>query len=130
MESGQLTARYSVALMNNTKWREVLAEISSAQVWFSIAYVGEEKYGTLQALENLGLFERHVGDGCLIGGPVEYKDIFAIRIERFEEFRNTSTGKKFADESKSLELTARLKNVGLLPIEVDEQHITIFGYKP
>ena len=128
-ESRKFNSRYSIALMNNTKWREVLSEIASIQVAFSIAYIHEEIFGYSQILCNPDLHEYYIGDGCVIGGPVKYKEIFAVRIERFEEQRNSKTGQITSDESKSIKLLEHLKNHGLLPIEIDERHITIYGYK-
>ena len=115
--------------MSNSKWRKVLGIVAELGIEFRVAFVGGQKYGLSQTLKNPILNESHIGDGCLIGGPITYKEIFGLQLLRYENLRNPKNGANYKDEEKSLRFRQTMESLGKYPIEVTEEHIYIHGYE-
>ncbi len=125
-------SRYSVSLMNNTKWREILIVLYQQKAGFPIevAFVRDEEEFRQTGVPPINLLEDDfIQDGGFGGGPCDYRDIFAIRIKRKENYRNPKTGAVSISEEASNELLKALNKLGKLPIELTDEHIIIHGYK-
>ena len=122
-------SQYSVALMSNTKWKVVFEQIADHELVLSVAYVREHSYGSEQKITNLRLEDSHIADGVLFGGPITYKEIYGLRINRFESSKNPTTGATLQSEVQSISFLTNLDKLGKYPIEVTEKHIFINGYK-
>ena len=121
-------SRYSCALMNNTKWKEVLTILADARHPFQLASVGQEKFG-IEEILSLDALERTYVKDVLVGGPIMYKDIYALRFPRFKSYRNPQTGRVQHREDASDAVLKRLCQLGELPLEVMEEHAYIWGYR-
>lgn len=119
---------YSACLMNDTKWREVLLIAMRMRVQFEVAYVEREEFqmGAPVAAELLG--EHTIADPGIAGGPAEYRDIYAIRFNRYVEVRNPRTGARTQDEGLSASFLAEINSLGALPIEILSDYIYVRGY--
>ena len=124
--------RYTIALMNNTKWKKVLNELVLFGLPFQISCIDEERWGPKNLPDILytseDLANDHIRD-VLIGGPVYYKQIFAIRIFRSETLINPKTGRRYQSTEKSDIFLKKINEIGKLPIELDDEFIYIIGYK-
>jgi len=122
-------SQYAVAFMNNTKWKVVFEQICAEDLSFAIAYVREHNYGIMQKIITLRLEDRYIADGCLIGGPVSYKEIYSLKIERFKAYRDSVTGAECQDNKQSTAFINSLNKLGKYPLELTKKHIYINGYK-
>ena len=115
--------------MNNTKWREVFRLIAETGVEIKITTVWGDNASALQKIVSPELHEDYVGDGCIIGGPLFYKEIRELRVSRFEKLRDPNTGEFLKDDSKSEILIHSLEKLGRLPISKDNDEIILVAYK-
>jgi hypothetical protein len=113
----------------STKWRKTFTVIADTGIKFRVALVSNHKYGLEQVLRNSELNETHIGDGCIVGGPIEYKEIFGLQVARYESIRNPQNGANYKDEAKSIAFKQAIESLGMYPIEVTEEHIYIHGYE-
>jgi hypothetical protein len=120
--------RYSCALMNDTKWREVLDLIGKHEVSVQFSFVREEKFKSVIKFPEGGYEGDHTTD-CTVHGPFLLKEIFAIRCPRLEEKRELKTGRRYMDDSRYLDLMASLRSLGQLPLTEDKEGVTINGYQ-
>ena len=124
-------SRYSVTLMNNTKWREVFSVLyQKVGLPFEVAYVREEEEFRHASAPHISMLEDdYIKDPGLGGGPTYYKEIFSIRIPRKENYRNPKTGAASISEETSKDLLKALHELGQLPIELTDEYIIIYGYR-
>ncbi|MGO2073899.1 MAG: DUF6678 family protein [Pseudoalteromonas sp.] len=122
-------ANYSVALMNNTKWKHVFKKLTEFQMIFQIAFVREHKYGSLQKIHTLDVIDDHLADGCVCGGPTYFKEIYAVKIIRFNKSQNAATGRYENTTTSSNAFLDSLQAFGRFPIEITEENIYIHGYQ-
>ena len=119
---------YKAALMNNTKWREVLLCIAKQEMQVQFAFVRDEVFLTPVSFAEGGIKLDYVSD-CTIHGPFYFKDIFAIKCQKYEQKRNSATGRVINDDTKFIQLQNAFKSLGELPIKVTEDGLTIHGYE-
>ena len=119
---------YSAALMNNTKWREVLRLVGRLGIEFEVAYIWQERFQPALPPSEDQLKESYISDPGLAGGPAEYGEIFSIRIPREVLSRNTRTGEVLQSTEKSSLFLAEAAKLGLLPLEVGKDFIYVHGY--
>ena len=125
-------SKYSSALMNNTKWREFFLVLSQqvARLPIEVAWVRTETNFQIAYCPPVSLLEDdYIKDPGIGGGPCYYKEIFAIRIVRKQDYKNPKTGAVSKSEKESLELLNDLEKLGQLPIEITDVHIIINGYR-
>ncbi len=121
-------ANYKTALLNNTKWREILDLVGELGIPVQFAFVPEERFLSQTYFPKGGCQNDHTID-CTFHGPFYLKNIFAIRCPRIEIRRDPKTGRRSEDETKSKELVARLELLGKLPIEIQADYIVLTAYK-
>ncbi len=121
-------SNYSVSLMNNTKWKLVFEKVAELQLSFRVAFVREHKFGLSHELEGKYIEDKGIADGALVCGPVKYKEIYCVQIERFINVQNPETGATTKTDSQSNLLISYLNMCGMFPIEVTENYINIQGY--
>lgn len=121
-------ASYACALMNDTKWREVLELVAQHDTPVQFSFVREEKFKATIKFPEGGVENDHTKD-CTIHGPFFLKEIYAIRFPKFEEKRNPQSGSKFKDQTRYKNLIKALSKLGQLPITECEEWVTISGYK-
>ncbi len=119
---------YSAALMNDTKWREVLSLLSRLDISFEVAYVWDERFRTPFTVMEMSLRDSHVADPGLGGGPTEYRDIFSIRIPRTLPLRNPRTGEVQQTIENSDRFLAEAAKLGRLPLREEGGFIYLDGY--
>ncbi|WP_119394392.1 hypothetical protein [Salinibius halmophilus] len=122
-------SQYSAALMSNTKWKIVFEQLAEHKLAFSLSYVREQHYGPEQKITNLKLGNDYVADGVLLGGPVYFKEIHCLKINRFVTYKNPLTGASFEIDRYSVSFLNTLDKLGKYPIDFSEEHIYISGYK-
>lgn len=115
--------------MNNTKWREVLSVAVELEFgWgLTVSDIREpENYISGQpALPDLA--EDHVRDPGF-GGPIQYKDIFSLRVPRYEERRNPDSGRRYQSEARAIRFLERLRDLGSIEAVVSEHYVEVRGY--
>ena len=121
-------SNYSVCLMNNTKWREVLQIIGDLHISVQFAFVRDEEFKMQIKIPKEGCKEKSTTD-CIIHGPILYKEIYAIKCPKYEVKRDLSTGRTYNDDFMFNKLISRLKGAGKIPVEVKEDCIIIKGYQ-
>ncbi|SIP96222.1 hypothetical protein SAMN05421647_101597 [Marinobacterium stanieri] len=119
---------FSVSLMNNTKWHEVLYLIAQTNVEIRFSTVWEERFSRPQEVKSPIFHEEYLGDGCLVGGPIFYKEIRELRIARFQQLRDSRTGAMYKDESCSQHLLNSLEKLGQLPLTIGDDEIILCAY--
>ncbi len=119
---------FSVSLMNNTKWREVLYLIAQTNVEIRFSTVWEGKFSRPQEVKSPILHEEYLGDGCLAGGPIFYKETSELRIARFQQLRDPRTGVVYKDDACSQQLLNSLEKLGLLPLTIGADEIILCAY--
>ena len=119
---------YSAAFMNNTKWRELLGLISRVGIQFEVAYVGRERFQTAYAPAESMLKNTYIADPGLAGGPVEYSEIYSIRIPKTSLIQNPKTGEKLPNTELSDLFLAEASQLGVLPLEEKDGFIYVHGY--
>lgn len=121
-------ASYKCALMNDTKWREVLSLIGAHEMLVQFSFVREEEYKSLIYFPENGVEGDHTTD-CTVHGPFFLREIFEIRCPRFEEKRDSRTGRKYQDESRYNNFIAEINNLGQLPLTENDYGVIISGYQ-
>lgn len=119
---------YSSALMNNTKWRELLSLVGRMGERFEVAYVWEERFQPAFPPAEDQLKETHIADPGIAGGPAEYIDIYSIRIPKTIWAQNPKTGEKLPSTEKSDRFLTEAAKLGLLPLEIKHDFIYVYGY--
>lgn len=119
---------FRTSYMNNTKWREVIAVAVEHGCCMSVSDISNPCRYLMGQLKREQLAADHIKDPGFGGGPLLYKDIYALRIEKFESSRNLSTGAVELCDRKSTQFVAQLSAIGLVHIEETEEHISILGY--
>jgi hypothetical protein len=127
--------RFSVALMNNTKWRKVF-EIVSAQ---SVLFDWQDIYpptgdcdgeylsgwrGTFHPLDKQYILTKGLGDGGLVGGPIRYAEIQRVVIPR-SYVGHDGREKKVNDIEA---LAKALSALGQIPLTLHQDFVEIEGY--
>ena len=119
---------FSAYLMNDTKWREVLLTVAQLRVPFEVA-IKQEKFQIGMLFPPERLATHTIADpGLTGGGPLLYRDIYAIRVPRWIKTRDAKTGILFEDESPGTRFLAHIRALGQLPIEVLDEYIYVWGY--
>ena len=119
---------FSAYLMNDTKWREVLLTVAQLRVPFEVA-IKQEKFQIGMLFPPERLASHAIADpGLTGGGPLLYRDIYAIRVPRWIKTRHAKTGILFEDESPGTSFLAHIRALGQLPIEVLDEHVYVWGY--
>lgn len=119
---------YSAALMNNTKWREVLSLIGRLGIKFEVAYVGRESFqAALPPSESL-LKNTYIADPGVAGGPAEYAEIYSIRILKTSLKQSPKTGERIPSTEASDLFLAAAARLGALPLEEKDGFIYVHGY--
>lgn len=119
---------YSIAFMNNTKWREVLTLIGRMRMKFEIAYVWEERFQPALPPTEDQLKETYIADPGVAGGPTEYRDIYSIRIPKAVLSQNPKTGEKLQNTEIGDLFLSEAAQLGTLPLEIKENFIYLYGY--
>lgn len=119
---------YSTELMNNTKWREILSLVGRMGETFEVAYVWEERFQLALPPMEEQLKEKYIADPGIAGGPAEYSEIYSIRIPRKIWTQNPRTGEKLQSIEKSDRFLAEAAKLGLLPLEIKDDFIYVYGY--
>jgi hypothetical protein len=119
---------YSAALMSNTKWREVLSLIGRLGVEFEVAYIWEERFQLALPPSEEQLKEYYIADPGIAGGPAEYREIYSIRIPKVVLSLKTQTGEKLQSTEKSDLFITEAAQLGLLPLDVKDDYIYVYGY--
>jgi len=116
-------------LMNNTKWRELLSLTMQMGVQFEVAFTRDGQFHRAGLVSADALGPTAVADpGLNGGGPHEYDEILAIRVQRYIKNRNSLTGVSVLDEGRSIQYLGKLSAIGALPVEVCDEHIYVRGY--
>lgn len=112
--------RYTVHLMNNTKWREVFDIMIDSGVPLEAMLIGHDQpVWQKVSLTKEQLLEEHIADPG-IGGPCLYMEILAVRFPIVEELVNEQTGRTFTSNHQSADLQEQLFGLGQLPLfEID-----------
>jgi hypothetical protein len=125
----------SAALMNDTKWREVLVLASRLNLWYLAAFVAEKKLDVPPEFERRHLrtplpevaFEPHqIGDWDGMCGP--YKDLHWVLYPRRYFFLDAA-GRKIWHEQKLETFLDQLVPLGRLPLEITSSFVRVYGYK-
>ena len=119
---------YECALMNNTKWREVLDILDEENMPIHFAFVGDEKFGMAVQFPKGGCKGNHTLD-CCAHGPFYLREIYAIKCPKFQNKMRPESGEKYRCEVRFRTVIERLINLGKLPITVSEEGFKIYGYK-
>jgi hypothetical protein len=119
---------YSSALMNNTKWREVLSLVGRMGESFEVTYVWEKRFQSALPPAEDQLSETHIADPGIAGGPAEYSYIYSIRIPKKIWTQNPKTGEKIQSTEKSDRFLMEAAKLGLLPLEIKGDFIYVYGY--
>jgi hypothetical protein len=112
--------RFSICLMNDTKWREVWELVASLRLRIHFAYAIDHAWNRSNSEKLHGPFphtwveERGIRDPG-IGGPFRYEEILWIRVPRIPR-NDTET------------FCRRLDTLGQLPIRVEPDFVEIRGY--
>ena len=122
-------SEYSAALMNNTKWREVLNILGETSMPVQFAFVREEEFSSHQIKFPIGgCNETHTKD-CTMHGPFSFKEIYAIKCPVVGLRANGKTGAKYKCTERSDRFLDKVKAIGIVPIEIREEFIHIKGYE-
>src|SRR5262245_14744210 len=125
----------SVALMNDTKWRELFLAASRLELWFMATFVDGNEPLPADEFDRAYLrsplppvaFERHhIGDWDGMCGP--YKNILWILFPR-RFFSIVEGGRKLYREQRLDEFLVELSPMGQLPLEITDRFVRVFGYK-
>ena len=125
----------SAALMNDTKWREVLVLASRLNLWYMAAFVAEKKVIVPPEFDRKHLrtplpeaaFEPHqIGDWDGMCGP--YEDLHWVLFPR-RYFVPDAAGRKIWHEQKLDAFCEQLAPLGKLPLEITMSFVRVFGYK-
>lgn len=119
---------YECALMNNTKWREVLDILGAAKMPVQFSFVREEGYGIDVVFPEGGCVGDHTLD-CCVHGPFYLRDIYAIKCPKYQRKLDSKTGVKYHCEKRFNTVLNKLDGLGELPISVNEDGFEIYGYK-
>lgn len=126
----------SAALMNDTKWREVLVTASRLELWFMVAFVGRKEPVVPVEFDQKRLcssppeiaFERHhIGDWGTMCGP--YKDIFWVLFPR-RCFYVVEDGRKRYRDQPIQGFLDELTRLGKLPLDATENFIRVYTSQP
>lgn len=122
--------RYPATLMNNTKWREVLDVIGQHNIPVQFSFVREDDHFKSKVKFPVGgCAENHTLD-CTAHGPFYFKEIFAMRCERYNEVTiDLKTGKRSQNDDVYQRVIQDLMKLGQLPIEYHDDSFTIYGYQ-
>lgn len=116
-------------LMNNTKWLELLSLTIEMGVPFEVAFTHDGLFHLGGFVSAGALGPTTVADpGLNGGGPHKYDEILAIRVQRYIKKRNSITGVSIMDEARSIQYLGKLTAIGVLPVEVCDEHIYVRGY--
>ena len=113
----KLLRKFSVRLMNDTKWREVWSLIVQHSLRVSMSYATDQEWYSeflWGPFTEDYVWEKGIRDPG-IGGPFLYKEILSIRIPK----KNQNTP-AFLEDAVS---------IGQLPINETEEEIEIIAYK-
>lgn len=124
--------RQKCALLNNTKWREILNVLCPPNTEINkvlVSYTYDCRrfvYGCLPDKEDIA--DDHIRDPGLwsSGGPVYYDEIHEIIIP-FQDKNDHSFKGNFSKE-EARRLFGMLERLGELPIELNDNCLTIKGY--
>ena len=122
-------SKYKSALLNNTKWREIISILAKHLKYpIEVAYIDKEKYtiGFIPAEEKL--MESYIVDPGFLTGPTPYEYLYAVRIPHINKYSGKIEGLKSISKDDSDNLLRDLESLGQLPIEITDQYITIKGY--
>lgn len=123
------TAKYTVHLMNNSKWRKVLTVLLENNVGFEVALIHDENYWRkVQHLTIADLTREYIKDPG-IGGPCLYTEIFSIRLLLNMKKRNSKIGKTEICQQQSAAIIKQLNTLGKLPLSTDEDYCTLQAYQ-
>ena len=125
-------SRQKCALLNNTKWREILSILSPPDTEINRVLVahtndcGRFVDGILPHKEDIA--EDYIKDPGLwgSGGPIYYDEIYEIRIP-FQDKDDYYCKDNFTKE-EGRRVFGKLQELGELPIEINDDCIIIKGY--
>ena len=110
--------RLGAALMNNTKWREVLRSATAHKLWHRVSLVGYPQRDSLSpaiTAEKIG--QRGVADPGLDGsGPIEFWEILALTFPRVYKNQQLDA------------FVEALSALGKIPVLITDTQVEITGY--
>ncbi len=115
--------------MNNTKWREVLSVAIELEFGWGLTVSDiRETENFIRGWPTLAdLAEDHVRDPGF-GGPIQYRDIFSLRVPRYEELRDSASGRRYQSEARAIRFRERLRELGCIETVVSEDYVEVRGY--
>src|SRR5262245_26018716 len=114
-----LRMRYAVALMNNTKWREVWEIVCDLRLRVQLDYADSPQWGGTQRLRGpfaMNLIETRGLRDPGIGGPFLYKQILWLRVP-----------KVWPNDTSAFQ--AAVSSLGSVPLVETDQYVEITGYE-
>lgn len=126
----RLRERWSTALMNDTKWREVWLVIVELGVRLYFSYADSDDWNAANASRLFGPFRvEHVWERGIrdpgIGGPFLFKQILEIRVPRHSPPR-PGVGPIVMNDLDVL--VHRLRELGEIPVSTNDEVVVIRGY--
>ncbi len=119
---------YSVSLMNNTKWRELFCRIAATGLWFKVSTIWNVESSILQKITQAHFEKEFIGDGCLVGGPLFYKEIFQLRVLRYQPESKINEKVEY-DDARWQSFLASLDELGEIPLTIHRSEAVIQGYR-
>ena len=113
--------------MNNTKWREVLTAALATGCPMEISTVWEPDRFEVARIQKNWLAPDHIRDPG-VGGPLEYREIFALRVPRYRLAREPRTGAQFSCSAHLEQLVEALDTLGQVPVVESDEHLSVIGY--
>ncbi|TQV88267.1 hypothetical protein [Aliikangiella coralliicola] len=118
---------YSGALMSNTKWKKVLDAAGKLEIPIQFAFVREEEFMSENIFPIGGYVEDRTMD-CTIHGPIQFREIYAIKFPRYQIMMKSKTGEKYRDESRFNSFLDELNSIGNFELSTDDDSGILYAY--